>query len=976
MSHKRKVHYRMILLLLAMLLVTSNLCVYKVNADEKKLKTVRVGFFAFDGYHNMDEYGNKSGYGYEVLQQMKRHEDWKYEYVGYDRSWNDMLTMLENGEIDMVTSAGKSEERMKAFDYSDYDIGHNSVILTVRADDDRYSPGDHDQYDGMRIGLLYGNEKNEKLDELAAERGFTYIPVFYDNTEELEHALQEGKDIDALLTSNLRRPENEKILEEFDAKGFYVIVKKGNHELMDEINHALIRMSNDDPQWKEKLRIKYYQLGMSNDVTLSNEDTALIRQLNEENKVFTVLARPDNEPYSYLVDGKMCGIIPDLFSSMAAKAHISYEYLPIKTITQYWEAFNGDVADFVLDATSSFQRAENLGMVNVGTYMSTPISAVYRQRNENDLRKVSSVRELSKAVETFNSMPIEFKESATFTQSIEWLQDGTCDIALLPSLRAEEFLLADYRNQYMATVLSDRSISFSILVKQGEYPKLASLLAKICASVNTDDTERLMVKYRSDREHEVSLVTFFYSNPFFCFMVVAVVALSVVCALIITIRRKQELAERNQQLIKTNEFLLENDPLTGGFNGTGFLKEIEKFRKKGHDLSKYTILFVDIKDFKAINEMVGRKRGDELLVLLYNTFNENFKPDISAKVEADHFAFFLSQEKRDFDLLKDTLTLEKDVDGNHLKIHCLCGIYEIEDGEQPVEKMLYFARVARYFLTEDSAEPYKLFEPYMSHAYIDKAEVLTNYENGIKNKEFQVYYQPIVDVKTGKIASAEALVRWKRGDSMISPGLFIPTLEKNGCISELDAYIEQSVYDFLLERKDSGKPVVPISVNLSGIDIKDKAFIDKLSEHSRRERLGAHLMRYELTETAYTDLEDSYISFIQKLKEGGTQFVLDDFGSGYSSFGMIQNYHFGILKIDMSFIRNMMHNDKVKVIVQTIISMCHQLGIKVVAEGVEHREESLLLNDMECDYIQGYYYSKPLCENDFVAYLDEHTQNN
>ena len=178
-------------------------------------KIVRAGFFAFDGYHMMDEDGSRSGYGYDVLRLLAQYTDWKYEYIGYDKSWNAMLDMLRNGEIDLLTSAQKTPEREQDFDFSIRPIGSGSTLLTIKSGDERFLPGDYKTYDGMRVGLLTGNARNSDLADFAAQNGFHYVPVYFSTSQELASALQEGTSIDAAVTSNLRSVKNEWILNQF-----------------------------------------------------------------------------------------------------------------------------------------------------------------------------------------------------------------------------------------------------------------------------------------------------------------------------------------------------------------------------------------------------------------------------------------------------------------------------------------------------------------------------------------------------------------------------------------------------------------------------------------------------------------------------------------------------------------------------------------------------------------------------------------
>lgn len=155
-------------------------------------RPVRVGFFAFEGYHMTEEDGSRSGYGYDYLQYMARYTDWTYEYLGYDKSWSEALDMLRNGEIDLLTSARKTPEREAEFDFSAYPMGTSAAILTVRAGESKYLVGNYAGFDGIRVGLLKDNSRNESLAAFAGEKGFSYTPVYYESADELTAALQKG----------------------------------------------------------------------------------------------------------------------------------------------------------------------------------------------------------------------------------------------------------------------------------------------------------------------------------------------------------------------------------------------------------------------------------------------------------------------------------------------------------------------------------------------------------------------------------------------------------------------------------------------------------------------------------------------------------------------------------------------------------------------------------------------------------------
>ena len=233
------------LLLTLLCILTMYLQAVFAAEETSQHETVKVGFFAMDGYHMMDEKGNRSGYGYDFLRLMARYWDVDYEYVGYDKSWEDMQQMLEDGEIDMVTSARKTPDREEKFDFS-RPIGTNNGILTVRSNNSTIVDGNYSTYNGIRVALLNGNTRNEEFADFADNKGFTYVPSYFDTTAEMEEALQSGK-VDAIVTSSLRKTNNERIVDKFGSSDFYVIVKKGNTKLLDEVNYAI-------DQWKSEIQ--------------------------------------------------------------------------------------------------------------------------------------------------------------------------------------------------------------------------------------------------------------------------------------------------------------------------------------------------------------------------------------------------------------------------------------------------------------------------------------------------------------------------------------------------------------------------------------------------------------------------------------------------------------------------------------------------------------------------------------------------
>lgn len=405
------------------------------------------------------------------------------------------------------------------------------------------------------------------------------------------------------------------------------------------------------------------------------------------------------------------------------------------------------------------------------------------------------------------------------------------------------------------------------------------------------------------------------------------------------------LSHRIENAIVTHEKEY-RDYLTGAYNRRGFIYMVEKFLNHCEDRSKYAIVFFNIKSFKATNELLGIKEGDHILDSLYDEIEQSFlKPIYVGRIEADHFVSFVERDRISGEKLADFCDQVFDVSNKKIRVHCRCGIFYLKDEPMPVSGMIDRAKLAKQYIVDEYLKPYAVFDHNMDMAYIDNAEITTEFEEAIANEELEVYYQPIVDSVTGKIMSAEALIRWihpKKG--FISPGIFVPKLEEDGSISKLDRYVFQKVRAYIRGRYEKGLEVVPVSMNLSWMDFYDETLIE--------ENVG---------------------NVLNKIKEKGAWILLDDFGSGYSSFNMLQKFSFDILKIDMSFTREIEANSRARKLIPLIIEAAHALDARTVAEGAETKEQVEFLKEHGCDYIQGYYFYRPMKKDEFSEKLDQNS---
>lgn len=480
-----------------------------------KSKTVRVGFFEFDGYHEEDKNGIRSGYGYELMQKLGTYNDWVYEYVGYDKSWSEMQDMLANGEIDILTSAQKTESRLERFDFSNNSVGTSATILTARSGDSRFTAGDYSSYDGMKVGMLQNSSRNDSFAEFAEENGFTYTPVYYTNTDDLATALQKGEEIDTIVTSNLRAITNEWILEQFDTSPFYAIVQKGNTELLSELNSAIDSLDNYSPDWRTELFNKYYKPDTGTEISFSSTEREYLKTVSDHDTVFTVIADPDRAPYSYFENGEARGVMVEIFDMIAQRAGIKYNIIETADRDTYTQAIVNGEADIVIDAFEDFYRAETSGYKLTDSYLTNSISRITKKGFIGSTRSVAVLSNADITREYYDRLTAD--QNVIYYDSVDdcinAVKNGMADCTYVYTYSAQLALHQDIRNQLAITVLPEYQIDFYLAVNNSVDHCMISILSKAAESIKAEDIETIVQQETAFNDNEFSIIGFIYDQP-------------------------------------------------------------------------------------------------------------------------------------------------------------------------------------------------------------------------------------------------------------------------------------------------------------------------------------------------------------------------------------------------------------------------------------------------------------------------------
>ncbi len=423
--------------------------------------------------------------------------------------------------------------------------------------------------------------------------------------------------------------------------------------------------------------------------------------------------------------------------------------------------------------------------------------------------------------------------------------------------------------------------------------------------------------------------------------------------------------------------ILENDvdPLTGIYDSTGFHKVVGEWLKANPG-RKYRMQRYNIDHFRDINGLYGYARGNKVL-RDFGQFMKTFdtKDSFSAHLGSDHFARFCSDDSRSVpDCAQDLIDIFADYDMK-IPITAHMGVYDLCEPHQDSFTMSYKALLALQEIKGNSAKKISYYKVGMMAHEAQELTLLKSFDEALEEEQFEVWFQPQVNYKTGKLFGAEALVRWRHPDfGLVPPDSFIPLLERSGLITKLDEFVLNKMCSYVKVWKEKYPDVSMFySGNLSRVDIQNNDFVNMIASLPSKFGLPLGSVRYEITESSYMDDEDKMRQVVDDLRSQGFIVEMDDFGAGYSSLNTLKDINVDVLKLDMKFLSDTENLEKEKVILSYVISMAKALGLKVIAEGVETEEQAEFILSYGCEIMQGYYFSKPIPADDFEKLIGKRT---
>lgn len=445
---------------------------------------------------------------------------------------------------------------------------------------------------------------------------------------------------------------------------------------------------------------------------------------------------------------------------------------------------------------------------------------------------------------------------------------------------------------------------------------------------------------------------------FLTVILICILVMANIIFLYYNVRRRQELFR-----------LAYKDSITGGDNFSNFKEKAKKYEN-----TEGYVIALDISEFKLVNNVCGNARGDEVLKAIWDVIMANCNDnEQAARVNADRFViFWIESSKKTVTYRIEKLINEIEGISEQLsvpRLYPVIGIRAVEKLDD-ADKRYGEALRAKALVKNRRDRHYAFYDEIDYDTIVENKNLENGFEKALADKKFEVWYQPKFNSHTGKIVGSEALIRWRADDgSLISPGRFIPLFEKNGNIIRLDEYVFREVCRQQKEWQKEGIQILPVSVNISRFSLYYSNVVEKYERIINYYDVDHKYVQIEITESAIIE-NTVIVELIQKFHDAGFDILLDDFGSGYSSLASLNQMPFDTIKLDKSLV-DYVGNENGEKLLKFIVQLVQSLGMKITAEGVEYKEQLDFLENLNCDDIQGFYFSKPLMLADFSAKLTE-----
>ena len=929
-------------------------------------RPVKVAFFPMDGYHIVKEDGSFDGMDVKYLEALCEYANWEMEYVVCD-SWEEALQLLSEKQVDLVGSAQYSAKRAEIYRYADLSSGYTFGVIATNSE----STLAYEDFTAMKqitFGMVEGYVRKDEFLQYLADHGI-HNPTIreYESTADLQNALSEGE-IDALVHTFTEVKEGQRLIGRFAPRPFYYITYPGNDEVLRELNQAAADVKLNHPELETELMNEFYYSKFDKTSLLTTEENAYI----EDKRTIVAGYLDGHYPFSYEEDGECKGLTRELLETGLCAAGLEVEYRQMENQQAAEEALQNGEIDILTYCTDTGEALEKYQLSPVCDYAEIPLVLVTdRNKAVNEIRTVASIPFLmGKVGMTGHAEGTKVVTYETQQECIDAVRKNDADAVLCDGYLAEYLMRTEvrYRDLQIKNVFNGE-YSISMAVRK-EDKLLSDILSKTISALDSKMINAYML--RENTYPLISLLDFVRNNSLW---IISILFLGSILIIFVAVHMIRDSRKIQKLMYKDTKMDIWN------LNYLIFWGEHKLLPERR---VQYAVAYVNLAQFRRYNIIYGWNAGEHLLESVAGILIQNVdsKMEICARNQGDRFVLLLSYTERE-EFLERIERIKREVEkwilnetDNHMSLQV--GIYYLPQDDSDLRLAINYANQALEFTGNTKDSEVKAYDETLEVLIKERHEREKLLESVEINRDFAVYYQPKVDIRSGKIVGAEALVRFldpRDGGKVKAPGFFVPYYEQTGRITEIDFFVFESVCKMLRRRLDAGLPVVTVSCNFSRMHFIKPDFPEHFLETLEQYRISRELIEIEITETLVVEELQQHVvkKTLDILKEKGVRLSIDDFGAGYSSLGVFEQIPASVIKLDRSFLLNQEDRDRQVKIMRGIVKLTEELEAQVVCEGVETEDDIELMKEIGAYVAQGYFYSRPVPETEFEKQLAEMT---
>ena len=924
-------------------------------------RKVRVGWYD-SSFNTRDKSGRRTGYGYEYQLKIAAYTGWEYEYI--TGSWTQLLELLEAGEIDLLSDVSYKPEREGRMLFPSMPMGTEEYYLFVAPDNREISSRDYSTINGKRVGVNRGSVQADYFRSWARQNNIEAELIEVTGTENESLSMLEDGTLDAYATvDTFVNPERARPVCKIGSSDYFFAVNRDRPDLLAELNAAMDSLQDENRYYNQQMFERYIRQTGSNALLSADELDWLtahgpIRVGYQDNYLaFCAADRANGELTGMLKDYLACA------SGCMANARLDFEAAAYPTSAAALAALERGEVDCVFPANLSSYDGESMGLIISPSIMRTDICAVVPQSQQKYFAGKShvivAVNEGNPNYDAFllENYP-EWRKVyyPTTDECLRVVSKGLADCVLISNYRYNNIARLCERYQ-LVSLNTGIELDYHFATRKGD-TEVYSILAKLVSMVPDSVINTSLLHYISE-DARYTLADFLRHNLF-----AVLAAVAVIIAVILLLMARSIHSDRlARKLISATE----TDDLTGLYNRKYFFQYANRMYRERPDAHMDAIV-INIEQFHSVNALNGREFGDRVLRTLGGEIRAvtSEKGGIAGRFEADRFDIYC-RHTESYREIFDRLQGKLNALAPNASIRLRMGVMPWQPKLEPVQQF-DMARTACSMARGHYKEHLIVFDEEVRRREMYEQRLLNDLRRAVDEYQFEVYYQPKYDIQTDppKLVSAEALIRWRHPElGMIPPDDFIPLFERNGQISLVDKFVWSQAAHQIVSWRDQYGVTIPVSVNLSRVDVFDPNLEKTLEDILQYNGLEHSTFKLEVTESAYTENADQVIRVVEGLRGKGYEVEMDDFGTGYSSLNMLSAMPIDVLKMDRAFIRDIEHDEKDIQLVALILGIADNLKIPVIAEGVETEGQLQLLKDLGCALVQGYYFSRPLHPSDF-----------